>query len=52
MLYDDAESQPADGEDQPDLHDRFTVGYTDARFALDSLYRDGNNESDSDPDGY
>ncbi|KAJ7249390.1 hypothetical protein C8J57DRAFT_1239842 [Mycena rebaudengoi] len=52
MLYDDAESQPADGEDQPDLHDRFTAGYTDARFASDSLYHDGNNESDSDPDGY
>ncbi|KAJ7715204.1 hypothetical protein B0H16DRAFT_1616861 [Mycena metata] len=54
MLSDDAESQPVpdDGEDQPNLPERFTVGYTDARFASDPHYRDGDNESDSDTDGY
>ncbi|KAJ7661293.1 hypothetical protein DFH06DRAFT_1129407 [Mycena polygramma] len=55
LAYDDAETQlPTinDGEDQPDVPDRYTVGYMEARFAADAEYRDGNNESDSDSDGY
>ncbi|KAJ7218571.1 hypothetical protein GGX14DRAFT_560915 [Mycena pura] len=56
--HDDSESQPppsSDSEDQPDtsyVQDRFTVGYTETRVATDSSYQDGNNESDSDSDGY
>ncbi|KAJ7259348.1 hypothetical protein C8J57DRAFT_1472119 [Mycena rebaudengoi] len=53
---DDSELQPpppSDGEDQPDLlPSRFTVAYTEAQVANDSSYRDGNNESDSDTEGY
>ncbi|KAJ7353499.1 hypothetical protein DFH08DRAFT_805045 [Mycena albidolilacea] len=53
---DDSDLQPSsftNGEDQPDfLPDRFTVAYTEARVADDSSYRDGNNESDSDSEGY
>ncbi|KAJ6553204.1 hypothetical protein B0H19DRAFT_1295858 [Mycena capillaripes] len=55
IFYDDAESQPPfsnDGEDQPDMHERYAVGYTEARVAADAMYCDGNNESDSDGDGY
>lgn len=46
---DDAELQPHLGEDQPE---HFTVAYTSGQVAADPSYRDGNNESDSDEDGY